>query len=353
MRTMRGNRAFTLLEIMIAVTIMALISLAVMQVFRTGTVTYKFGNRDAMVLQRARYVFDSFEKDVKSVYYLDEDEYNEELTQEIERFQEDLIKKQEGELSNREWDDLYGPDGEFGDPFDQGVLIDLQFFGEDHGEKDSITFARSYPSEIGSTYVPWGLARIHYTVDGDFLIRTVETVEANPRDVDSEGVIIHEKEEKPTHSIVARGIEVFDLSYGFWSDGQWFESTQWTSSSKSYRNPNHLLGDYDDEDYQRVGENNVRDNDSDDSDELDDRFDSDPEQESYDGPPAYVRMRIVISDPENPGRKTELARIFRVPISMETWTVNERLEEDERDMELDIRTQDFTPVYPGAMRKRG
>ncbi len=340
---------------MIAVTIFALISIAVMQVFRTGTETYKFGNRDALVLQRARYVFDTFEKDIKSLYYLPEDEYNEGLKEEIEAYQNALLQTEDGTLSDRDFEDMYGIDGEIGNPFEKGVLIDLQFFGEDHGEQDSLTFAALHPAGIGSTYVPWGVARIHYTVDGDFLIRTIESVESNPRDVDSEGVIVREKADKPVHSIVARGIDEFDLSYGFWVDGQWFESSSWTSNSKSFRNSNNLLDDYDEEDYRRLGEENVRNDDEPgrDDEPLDDRFDSDPAEEPYDGPPAYVRLRVVISDPENPGRKTELVRIFRIPIALESWTVNERLEEDERDGELAIRENDFTPVFPGAMRKRG
>jgi len=338
----RRAAAFTLLEVLIAVTLLALLSVAVMQVFSTGTATYKFGNRDAVVLQRARFIFDTLDRDLKGIYYLDEDSYNESVRDQIEAYQQAVEQLKDKKLGQEEFDKMYGEDGEVENPFAAGRLIDLQMFGEDGGDADKLTFATRMSMKLGDPYNMWGLARVHYTVDGDFLIRSRESVEATPRQV--EGVVITPKEKtfKPEHSIVAPGVKAFDLTYAWWSDNQWFESRSWTSNSRSFRNSANLLAEYDEEDLSRIGG------------ETDEATggSQDAAEQQYDGLPSYVRARIVLVDPENPARTTEMSRIFRIPTALETWTINDRLAEDEQDEEKEVRMAEFTPVYPGALRKQ-
>lgn len=343
----RRARGVTLLEVMIAVTLMAIVSIVVMQVFSTGSSTYKFGNRDAVVLQRARYVFDTLERDIKCVYYMDEDLYNERIREQLEAYQQALLQLENGEITDADFEKMYGggeegEEGEVGNPFEKGRLIDLQFFGEDGGETDKMTFATRTSMRLGDPYSLWGLSRIHYTVDGDFLIRTRETVEANPRDGSGASLQVVEKAIKPEHSIIAPGIESFDLAFGWWSDNQWFESKSWTSNTRSFRNSGNLMGEYDEEDLSRIGEGG----------EGEGEAQQGEEDQQYDGLPSYVRARIVLTDPENPARRTEMSRIFRIPTALETWTINENLEEEEQDMEKEVRIAEFTPVFPGALRKQ-
>lgn len=236
---------------------------------------------------------------------------------------------------------MYGEDGEVGSPYEKGRLIDLQMFGEDGGDADKLTFATRTSMKFGDPYNVWGLARVHYTVDGEFLIRTRETVEATPREIEGEIMRPVEKAFKPEHAIVAPGVKAFDLAFAWWSDNQWFESRSWTSNSRSFRNSANLMGEYDEEDLSRIG--------GEDSEGTGES--QDPNAQEYDGLPAYIRARIVLVDPENPARSTEMTRIFRIPVAVETWTVNDRLAEDEQDEEKEVRMREFTPVFPGALRK--
>ncbi len=341
------RKGFTILELLLAVTIMSLISIAVFAVFRTATSAYKSGHRESLLLQRGRFAFDTFERDVMNIFYRDEDTYNEHTRDLIEEYQEDLLRAEEtGDFEA--FNEKYGPSDDdsspnnTGNPFEKGKLIDLQFNGEDNGEKDRITFAVRVPLREGAPYSTWGLARIHYALEGDLLIRTSETVEANPRTWDGQ---VLEKEIPPEYTIVAEGVDEFDLSYGFWIDSQWFEVDGWTSSGRQIRNSKYLLGEYDEDD-RPTDRGESQPGSTEFNEELNDQ-----ETEPYDALPTYVRIRLVLQDPENESSKTHLMRVFRVPSSQETWVSNEQLDEEERDMELDVRESKYIPVYPGALRK--
>lgn len=350
----RPRRAFTLLELILAITIFALVSVAVLAVFRTGTQAYTETNREMLMLQRSRYVFDTFEDDIMSLFYRDETSYNVESREMIQEYQQVRLEAER----TGDWDEferVYGPrEGEadeedrndpnyIGNPFDKGKLIDLQFVGENHDEIDSITFAVHEPLELGIDYHFWGLSRVHYTVEGDFLIRSEESVETAPRDWQGE---VLEKEEKPTHSIVARDVAVFDLSYAFWWDNQWYEVENWSSSNRQVRNPQQLLGEYDyDEDDVRIGQ--LQPGAPGWNDYL-----NELENQPLDRVPTYVRLRLGLTDPENEERVFEMTRIFRIPNSQETWVINEQIEEEDQEMEREMRDDEYTPVFPGALRKQ-
>ena len=49
----------------------------------------------------------------------------------------------------------------------------------------------------------------------------------------------------------------------------------------------------------------------------------------FDAVPAYARVRLVLEDPENPGRTTELVRLVKLYSAQETWFPNIELDEDE------------------------
>jgi len=331
------DSGFTVLELMMAITVFSLVSVAVFMVFKTGTETYAFSSRDAQTLQRARYVFDTVERDIRHIFYRPEDSYNRELQEEITAFQEALERVEVGELEPREFEEMYGEEGVKENPFERGRLIDLQMFGEDGGERDSLTFATQIPLREGEPYSMWGIARVHYSVDGDFLIRSRESVEAQPRTWTGE--IDRSRAQEPTHTIVSRGVKKFDLSFGFWNDHQWFEAPFWSSNTRTFRSSGNILGEYEfDEDEENpLGQtgNNIN-----------------PAQQQipFDGLPTWVRLDVAIADPENDARLMHMSRIFRVPGSMETWVENQTLDEDQRDNEIRLREDEWIPVEPGGLQ---
>lgn len=345
---MQPRRAFTLLELVMAITVLALVSIAVMAVFSTGTRSFRMSNREVQVMQRARYAMDSLEKDFGNLFYRDEDQYNVQARQRLEEYQQDLLEAQK-EGKWEEFERRYKPrdddpraldDPNYrGNPFEEGRIIDLQMVGEDDGENDRLTMAIYPPTGPGEDLELWGLARVSYTVTEGLLIRSIEGVEVAPRTWDGEE---QEKPVPPRHAILAEGVVAFDLSYAFWWDYQWYEMPTWESANRQVRNPKTLLGDYDDDDETKnnaatAGGNEGQDGDTD---------------SPYDQVPAYVRVRLELEDPENPGRLTKLTRLIRINTSQETWFPNVELTEEERDMEREARDEQYTPEFPGALRKQ-
>ncbi|MDK2971030.1 MAG: hypothetical protein PWP23_785 [Candidatus Sumerlaeota bacterium] len=352
----RGAGAFTLLELVLAITIFALISVAVLAVFRTGTRTYSASHREMLLLQRSRYVFDSFESDISNLFYRDETSYNVQAREDIQEYQQYYLEADR----TGDWDafeERYGPrdrdeadsDPNYvGNPFEKAKLIDLQFVGvssedSDGLAKDSITFAIRQPLELGADYHFWGLARVEYNVEGDYLIRSVEDVGTAPRTWDGQ---VLEKEIPPKYSIVAEGVQAFDLSYAFWWDNQWYETDTWSSSNRQIRNNQYLLGEYDTEDDELLNAGLPVPGASGWNDYL-----NELEDQPLDRLPTYVRLRVLLSDPENTARTHEMVRVFRIPNSLETWVPNDQLDEDDQEMEREERDEEFVPVFPGALKK--
>jgi prepilin-type N-terminal cleavage/methylation domain-containing protein len=356
----RAPRAegFTLLELILAITILALISVAVLAVFRTGTRTYEESHREMLLLQRSRHVFETFEGDIMNLFYRDETSYNVQAREDIQEYQQYYLEAER----TGDWDAFekrYGPrDDEneaekdpnyVGNPFEKAKLIDLQFVGQDSEDsdgapRDSITFTIRQPVELGGDYHFWGLARVEYNVEGDFLIRSVEDIGTAPRTWDGE---VLEKEEPPAYTVVAEGVTAFDLKYAFWWDNQWYEAESWSSSNRQVRNNQYLLGDYDIEDEELLSAGLPIPGSASWNDYL-----NELEDQPLDRLPTYVRMTVRLADPRNPARSHQMVRLFRIPNSLETWVPNQQLEEEDQEMEREERDKEFIPIYPGALKKK-
>jgi len=349
-RILRRRRAFTLLEVMLAVTIIGLISLSVMAVFRTGLRTYEGANREVLLMQRGRYVFDAVGKDLASVFYRDENTYNVTAREMIEQYQQALI---DAEMNNtwRDFERRYAPrDNDpralddpnyIGNPFEKYRLIDLQFEGIEGGMLDRLTLARRQNLTEGEEYLLYGLERVSYTVEAGLLIRSSEGVDVAPRSWDGE---IMPKDPPPRHAIIAEGVRRFDLSYGFWWDHQWYEVENWNSSGRQLRNSQMLLGEYD---YDRRAEMSAPQPGSPGWNDYLDDLDGMP----YNALPAFVRVDLELEDPGNERRTSRSSRIFWLPGAQETWVANDSLDERERETELSMRDERYNPVMPGALRK--
>jgi len=325
------RRGLTLLELMLAITIFALVSVTILAVFTTGTRAYSEVYRHTEVIQRARFAMDTLARDIMSIYYLDETEYNRQIRQWIE------------ETANQFADENFEPprEDEFENPYDRGILIDLAFVGEDRGDLDGLTFAIHEPRQLGGTNRLWGLARVNYSVDAGYLIRSTEDVTVPVLDFYAGEEI--PKEEGATHTVVTGGVLEFDLAYAFWWDHQWFEIGAWNSSDRNIRSSMDVRGDYEEEGFRDL--NNPTPTPQAQSQQELDRME-------FNGVPAYLRMRLVLENPDNPDRPVEMTRLFRVPKSQETWLPNVNLDLDDREEEMSLRRMEMENVYPGALRRR-
>lgn len=348
------RRGITLLEVLVALTVFGLVSVVIFTVFATAVRTQNVTDREVELLRRARVVMDTIERDLTNVFFRDETAYNVTISRLLEEQErERLVAEAEGDWSN--YTQLYGDpfddrrssrdeDPTIGDPFKRGRLIDVQFQGSNSGDFDTLTFATHQPLDPGGTYRPWGLSRITYRVDSNNLIRVQDTVESNRTDLLGNLLV---NNFVPQVSRLAEGVQEFNLSYAFWFDNHWFEVEDWSSTRRQLRNSNYLLGSYREE---RFGARQ--------DDPRADLLPGDPgynerlnfqNDQMLDRLPAYVRLRMVLSDPEREGIRRTFERIFRIYPAEETYIPNPNLDEDERDMELTERFDLYTVIFPGAL----
>jgi prepilin-type N-terminal cleavage/methylation domain-containing protein len=340
--------AFTLLEVMVAVTIFALVSLIIFTVFRSAIRSHEAGERGAENIQRARFAVDSLRKDSMNVFFRDETSYNIAMTSMIENMEQLRLQAEEsGDWS--QYDATYGdpsdPDSvenaSIGSPFEKGRIIDLQFKGTDGGELDTLTFATQTPLKRGALYRPWGISRVTYKVDGDWLIRTSDTVETEKRD--SYGEVIEKK--GPAEFVkLADGVTSFDIKYAFWYDNQWYEADSWDSTARQIRNSRYILGEHDYE--TETNASGLQPGDAGWNRSLNDQY-----AEPLDRLPAYMRLHLVFADKKNPGRVEDYLAIIRLYGAEETYTPGPELNEEMREEERITRDDTYLPVYPGVLKK--
>jgi prepilin-type N-terminal cleavage/methylation domain-containing protein len=327
MNTKRRHSGFTLLEMLISVTIFALISTALYTTFRVGTRAYASGEREIRRMQHARIIFDTISRDLRSVYFLTETSYNNTIRQEVSRFQREMMKHElDGTIDEFLYADSDDPEDEdVKSPYEGYIEIDLNFTAENHEELDEMSFIR-YQYDDGMTQVqPWALGRITYYVEDNILYRCEEDIIEPMKDY--EGEVTEEK--FPRKEILAKGVTKFDLCYGFFYNDDWMEADDWDSNAKRYRNPSidfdEIFGE-DPEEY----ENDI---------EYKDMLKKE-QMKPPDGIPAFVRVSIEIQDDKlvDSGKKNTkkkkhkalaFSTIIRIPMAQENYLPS--LEEDEED----------------------
>ena len=243
-----AKRGFTVLEVLVALTVFSLVTLTVFAVFRAAVKSQRVGERETKIVQRARFAMDTIEGDLTNIFFRDETAYNVTLERQISQMEQSRLQAEQ----NNDWESFYSnygnpndPDSEdsarIGNPYEKGRLIDVQMQGKAH----SMTFAAHDPLSLGEAYRPFGLSRIKYFVDEGLLMRSASNIDAKERNQFGE---IEEFPEPPSFSRLAEGVDSFTLRYAFWFDNQWYETKSWTSSQRLIRNPQYLLGDYGDDD---------------------------------------------------------------------------------------------------------
>jgi type II secretory pathway pseudopilin PulG len=344
------SRAFTVLEVIMAVTLFSIVSLVIFAIFRSAVDSQSAADRHTRVIQQARFALDSIGKDITNVYFRDETSYNVAIAEQIEQME---AARLQAEASN-DWSNFYAIYGDpniddkdespsVGDPYNNGRIIDLQM----EGAADSLTLAVQTPLQVGGYYRPWGLSRVEYKLSGGLLVRSAQSVEVERRDINGERV---EQPRLPEVARVADNVAKISFGYLFWFDSQWYEADAWSSTNRQIRNPRYLLGTYDDDNSRTSGETNPGESAfGPGSPGFNDSL-NDSDSEPLDRLPSMIRVTIEMGDEKKWGRIQPFTALFRVPTSQETWAPMEEFDDDKRESEQTLRDEQYVVVYPGVTR---
>lgn len=324
-----ARRGFTMMEVLLAATIFAILGVMILATFRTGTRAYERAERESQIVDRARFVFDTLERDILSVYFRLETEYNITMRARINELDRDL--QQAMDLGDEDrllrYTDMDSP-GYVGNPYEYGMLIDLQMVGEPKSDDSRLTFAAYHPVIPGQPSMSWGLSRMTYESSGGVLVRTVDSImDTSVRDIYGE---IIETPEPPLREILAHGVKRFQLRYGYWFDEVWLESDHWNSNDKDMRSAFNVLSPDDLEETERWDEQES-------AESL--RRRQLREQAPQDGLPAYVRVLLELADPKSPRHIRRFQTLIRFPVALETFVPNPELDPERRDEEIDLRRE--------------
>ncbi len=307
----RARQGFTLLEVMLATFIFSVVVTAIYMSFYVGTNAYQATDEKKNLLQEARFCFQFLQRDINTIYYLPETMYNTNIRREMQRLEQmrmqaeelgipvdeyiqEQLEKELGRISEAERDERESSRGDENpfDPYNYGVPVDLTFTGTDGGDTDSFEFVRYQYSDGIVKSAPWSLERIRYFVEDDVLLRERKLIFLPPRDKEGNPI---PTPESPVE-VLAEGVEVFDVSYGYFYEGQWLESPDWNSEERKYRNPMPEL-DPEEPDYlQRLK-----------------REKSKP----VDGLPGYLFVKIKLIEPEKGERSMQFQTLINVAVAQE------------------------------------
>jgi len=274
---------FTLLEVMLAITIFALCMSAIYMSFRTSSHAFETGRRSAEQMQAIRFTLDQITRDLRAIYY--ETDYNvkfADLEHEAAERQDDLLRKLEQDHAKRKKSSVSGKEEDLGFEY-LGTKMNLRFVGEDNEDNDSLEFAHFLPSDGTSDNSFLGAERVRYYLDGENLYRrrsrVIEVMQLNPdleedlkksreetthvggkkKEIGDSVVDVAKLfagstllpfltpksdvqyfvplEEKPVPpDLLATNVTAFDVKYGYFF-GEWEESDSWDSESKKHRTP--------------------------------------------------------------------------------------------------------------------
>lgn len=250
---------------MIAVTIFGIVSIAVYSTFRVGMKSYEQGREQMLVTQMGRGVFDLISRDLRGIYYLPPNAYNQNLVRQLQfRAMRNLqtpdmpganTRRQRQAMRNLRGD--RAGEGEDEEPL-TGIPINLTILGSSGEGGDALTFV-TYQVHWGTAPVePWALARVKYFVENGNLFRAegpiwvdaVPSFQWQPPRSPEEDEEEEENGEQPTsdddiagylkdapRELIARNVQEFDIQYGYWNEEGWFETSSWTAHQQRHRNP--------------------------------------------------------------------------------------------------------------------
>ena len=281
-----GAGAFTLLEVLLAMTIFAVCVSALYNTFRVSTRAFETGRESAEMMQTLRFSLEIVVRDLKSIRF--QDKYD----QKFEFLQRQVFQHQEQILRDLNDGKPVSIPGLISHPQDEaenmksfvGLRANLRFVGSSSGEADVLEFSRCLPSDGTTDNSYLGAERVKYFVANNNLYRqrsrVFRAMQLNP-ELGGQLVKIREASEAARQQaadakmpfldfwalaaqgtlppqlappvepnffvevpqppeppeLIARNVTVFDLTYGYYADGDWKEAESWDSDAKQYRTP--------------------------------------------------------------------------------------------------------------------
>ncbi|MBI1785407.1 type II secretion system protein [Candidatus Sumerlaeota bacterium] len=269
----RRAAAFTLLEVLIAAMIFAITLSALFITFRTGIRAWKSGHSASELYQTARSAQDVIMRDLQSTFYFTEEAYN--ITyrmqmQQVESFQQ--ARDQAMEMPEDQRDSaLQGVQDPRIKAEDLARPVDLSFVGKDGGNLDTLSFTCRQSAWTQREELTWGLRRVKYYVEKGTLYREESSPFGLPggktlKDIYEEKIdlALEAQDAGKAHLSKARrdererlkedalsvltdlptiteplceGVEIFNITYGYYRFDQWNEVDTWNSSAFDYRFP--------------------------------------------------------------------------------------------------------------------
>ena len=279
-----GRWGFTLLEVMLAATIFAIAMGALFFTFRTGVRAWQTGHAASEINQTARVAQDVMIRDLHNLFYRPEASYNGGFRAQINALGLDFEENQFGDYSTPAGttaNQLVGRTAKVDqkrkrDPllnlFNLTLPIDISLHGEDGGLLDSLSFARYQRPRTSAEAESWGIRRVrYYVLDGvlyreessPFGFRPGEDLQEyyglNPGRGDFARLFYREGtdrkrsdradrllqgDDRPlipnTYKVsepLCEGVEIFNITYGYYQYDMWVEADSWDSSRFQNRFP--------------------------------------------------------------------------------------------------------------------
>jgi prepilin-type N-terminal cleavage/methylation domain-containing protein len=264
----RPRRGFSLLEVMVAVTIMGIVMGALIVTFRTGIRGWRMGHNTSEIFQTARITRDVLLRDLHNLTFRDETEYNRTFRKHFETMMGSQYRqvRERGRTRRSDTDDDQPPSPlEMLDFQSMAPPIDLSFRVDDNGRLDKLTFVRWQRPTTHAPKEVWGLRRLTYFVREQILYRQ----EKDPFEFRPSGMLhqlslnneayrdlmmqLPSAEADAQHQgrvwglpdslrlnveePLCEGVEMFDVTLGYFKRGQWQEVPDWDSSARHYRHP--------------------------------------------------------------------------------------------------------------------
>jgi prepilin-type N-terminal cleavage/methylation domain-containing protein len=316
----RKRDGFTLMEVMVAVVIFALVVSSLVMSFRTGVKAYDIGATHAEMDQTIRFVTTQVAQDLRNVFYRQPWTYNVTRNQ-----REELLAQREKQMAESGARvDLLSDD----QAPELGPRIDLSFRATDNGDADEISFARLQNEAQAETHRLFGLARIRYFLADGALYRAIDDVIAPEEDEFGNEL---PKPVPPTVDKVANNVKAFDLKFGYYYDGEWLLADDWNSDASQYRNPS------DEEENTDIfkGKRSSRSSRTRENVTYSGGYttSSPLETRKTDDLPAWVEITYVFTDPKKTEKERTFRQVIQIYSSQETYIPPEVSDEDsQRDI---------------------
>ncbi len=312
---MGPKRAFTLIEILVAMVIFAILVTSLFASFRTGMQAFTMATEHADQQQLGRYAINQVAQDLRNIYYKPESQYN------VARRQQEALLDEQNANARRGSGRQDVIDENLPD---LGPPVDLSFTGMDNGDIDQLSLVRIIPYSPENPTSMWGLARVtYYVIDGKFY-RAVDDV--TTPEADEEGYVLP-KLNDPRVEKLADNCVGFDLKYGYYHEERWEMADSWDSSAAVYRNP---MPEEDDDVLSTLGSNRSGDVQSEGAGAaLQQTLQQQEQQMRSDDLPGWIELTFKFAnDPERPDnhRTYKQTIVLNHKYAMETYTP-----EDEED----------------------